>query len=314
MLTIFYKFENQVISSNQLDILQHIPLTSVIWVDLLQPSTNELEALQSIFQIEFLTREEAEEIQSRYFEVDSTFFINLTCISQKQSNVEQGIISFILKDNTLFSIRQDSLSVFTEISQKTFLNSKYYQNGIDVLTSFFEHIIENDADTIEYNARHISKMSKKLSLERSIDEQLIIDIANFQESTMLIRQNVIEKQRVLSAMLKSKYFQSYNYEDLRILIKDTGSLLDHSAFSFERLEYLQNTFMGLINIEQNKIIKIFTVVSVIFMPPTLIASIYGMNFKVMPELDWMGGYPFALGLMVLSSIITLFFFKKKQWL
>lgn len=314
MLTIFYKFENQVISSNQLDILQHTPLTSVIWVDLLQPSTNELEALQSIFQIEFLTREEAEEIQSRYFEVDSTFFINLTCISQKQSNVEQGIISFILKDNTLFSIRQDSLSVFTEISQKTFLNSKYYQNGIDVLTSFFEHIIENDADTIEYNARHISKMSKKLSLERSIDEQLIIDIANFQESTMLIRQNVIEKQRVLSAMLKSKYFQSYNYEDLRILIKDTGSLLDHSAFSFERLEYLQNTFMGLINIEQNKIIKIFTVVSVIFMPPTLIASIYGMNFKMMPELDWMGGYPFALGLMVLSSIITLFFFKKKQWL
>ncbi|GAB4473583.1 MAG: magnesium/cobalt transporter CorA [Thermoflexibacter sp.] len=314
MLTIFYKFENQVISSNQLDILQHTPLTSIIWVDLLQPSTNELEALQSIFQIEFLTREEAEEIQSRYFEVDSTFFINLTCISQKQSNVEQGIISFILKDNTLFSIRQDSLTVFTEISQKTFLNSKYYQNGIDVLTSFFEHIIENDADTIEYNARHISKMSKKLSLERSIDEQLIIDIANFQESTMLIRQNVIEKQRVLSAMLKSKYFQSYNYEDLRILIKDTGSLLDHSAFSFERLEYLQNTFMGLINIEQNKIIKIFTVVSVIFMPPTLIASIYGMNFKVMPELDWMGGYPFALGLMVLSSIITLFFFKKKQWL
>lgn len=314
MLTIFYKFDNQIVSSNQLDILQRIPLTSVIWVDLLQPSTNELEALQSIFQIEFLTREEAEEIQSRYFEVDGTFFINLTCISQKQSQLEQGIISFILKDNTLFSIRQDSLTVFTEISQKTFLNSKYYQNGIDVLTSFFEHIIENDADTIEYNARHISKMSKKLSLERSIDEQLIIDIANFQESTMLIRQNVIEKQRVLSAMLKSKYFQSYNYEDLRILIKDTGSLLDHSAFSFERLEYLQNTFMGLINIEQNKIIKIFTVVSVIFMPPTLIASVYGMNFKLMPELDWMGGYPFALGLMVLSSIITLFFFKKKQWL
>ncbi len=314
MHTIFYKSENHVVSSNSIEILQHIPLSSIIWIDLLQPSTSELEALQSIFQIEFLTREEAEEIQSRYFELDGTFFINLTCISQKQSHVEQGIISFILKDSTLFSIRQDALSVFTEISQKTFLNSKYYQNGIDVLTSFFEHIIENDADTIEYNARHISKMSKKLSLERSIDEQLIIDIANFQESTMLIRQNVIEKQRVLSAMLKSKYFQSYNYEDLRILIKDTGSLLDHSAFSFERLEYLQNTFMGLINIEQNKIIKIFTVVSVIFMPPTLIASIYGMNFKVMPELDWMGGYPFALGLMVFSSIITLFFFKKKQWL
>ena len=101
---------------------------------------------------------------------------------------------------------------------------------------------------------------------------------------------------------------------LRIMIKDIGSLIEHNKFAFERLEYLQNTFMGLVNIEQNRIIKIFTVATVAFMPPTLIASLYGMNFKIMPELDWDYGYLFAITLMVLSSVITLIFFKKKNWL
>ena len=98
------------------------------------------------------------------------------------------------------------------------------------------------------------------------------------------------------------------------MIKDTGSLLDYTVFSFERLDFLQNTFLGLVNIEQNKIIKIFTVATVIFMPPTLIASLYGMNFKKMPELSWEWGYFFAILLMILSVVITLILFKKKKWL
>src|SRR3546814_14987706 len=94
-------------------------------------------------------------------------------------------------------------------------------------------------------------------------------------------------------------------------IKDINSLLEHAAFSFHRLEYLQDTFLGLVNIEQNKIIKIFTVAAVIFMPPTLIASIYGMNFDIMPETGWDYGYPFSIGLMVISVGITVYFFRKK---
>ena len=98
------------------------------------------------------------------------------------------------------------------------------------------------------------------------------------------------------------------------MLKDIGSLISHADFSFERLEFLQDTFMGLINIEQNKIIKMFTVLSVIFMPPTLIASIYGMNFKAFPELNWEYGYPFSIGLMFLSIGATLTFFRLKKWL
>jgi magnesium transporter len=115
-------------------------------------------------------------------------------------------------------------------------------------------------------------------------------------------------------MLKSKNFPSEDYETMRIMLKDVGSLLDHTSFNFERLEFLQNTFLGLVNMEQNRIIKIFTIVTVIFMPPTLIASMYGMNFKFMPEIEKVWGYPYAILVMILSSVITLWFFRYKKWI
>ena len=114
--------------------------------------------------------------------------------------------------------------------------------------------------------------------------------------------------------MRSPFIDKETGERLRVIMKDVMSLLQHTQFSFERLEYLQDTLMGLVNIEQNKIIKIFTVVSVIFMPPTLIASIYGMNFRVMPELSFSFGYPIAIVLMICSSVLTLWYFKRKKWL
>jgi len=124
----------------------------------------------------------------------------------------------------------------------------------------------------------------------------------------------VDKQRVLSAILKSKEFEGEDYERLRIVIKDINSLIDHANFTFQRLEYLQNTFLGLVNIEQNKIIKIFTLASVIFMPPTLIASVYGMNFEFINAFKWKYGFTYAMVLMVFSSIGTLYFFRRKRWL
>lgn len=131
---------------------------------------------------------------------------------------------------------------------------------------------------------------------------------------MLMRENIIDKQRVISSMLRSEFISDELQPRLTIIIKDINSLIEHIKFSFDRLDYLQDAFLGYVNIEQNKIIKIFTIVSVIFMPPTLIASIYGMNFLFMPELDKKWGYPIALLLMVLSSLIILFYFRKRKWL
>lgn len=131
---------------------------------------------------------------------------------------------------------------------------------------------------------------------------------------MLLHEAITEKQRVVSSLIRIPEFNKIESERLKIILKDIASLLQHSQFSSERLEYLQNTFLGLVNIEQNQVIKIFTVVTVVFMPPTLIASIYGMNFSVMPELTWMVGYPFAIALMIISSMLFLWYFKRKKWL
>ena len=149
-------------------------------------------------------------------------------------------------------------------------------------------------------------------------------ISAVQESSMSLRENIFDRQRVLSGILRSERFPNDIYPRLQLMIKDVNSLINHADFSFQRLDYIQDAALGLINIEQNEIVKIFSVAAVIFMPATLIASIYGMNFKFMPELDWtltLGngwniplGYIFAIGLMIFCSALTIWYFKYKKWL
>jgi magnesium transporter len=187
-------------------------------------------------------------------------------------------------------------------------------NGYSVFFSIFEARIDIEADFLEDLSKRIYNAGKQLTLDRKIDEEMLLKIYHFQELTILFREATSEIKRLFSSILRSEFFPKEEYEKLRIMIKDADSLLSHTSFNFERLEYLQNTFLGLNDMEQNKIIKIFTVVTVIFMPPTLIASIYGMNFTFMPELEWEFGYPLALSLMVLASTLTLWYFKRKNWL
>ena len=131
---------------------------------------------------------------------------------------------------------------------------------------------------------------------------------------MLIRENIFDRQRILSGILRSERFPNDIYPKLQLMIKDVNSLINHADFSSERLDYMQDTALGLINIEQSNVTKIFTVAALFFMPPTMIASIYGMNFDGIQELHWEFGYPYALGLMVLVSVLTYLFFKWKKLL
>jgi magnesium transporter len=155
---------------------------------------------------------------------------------------------------------------------------------------------------------------QKINYDNKLDEKLLLRINENQDLTMSLREALFDKQRVLSSLLRNEDLMLDSYNRLRIIIKDINSLIEHANFNFTRLEYLQNSFLGLLNIEQNKVIKTFTVVSLVFMPPTLIASIYGMNFHLMPELSSEFGYPIALCLMFISSIIPLAIFKRKKWL
>jgi magnesium transporter len=174
--------------------------------------------------------------------------------------------------------------------------------------------IDFDADLVENISRQIARLSRDLNSGEAVDKEDLQRINSLQESTMLIRETIFDRQRVLSGILRSERFPNDIYPRLQLMIKDVNSLINHADFSFERLDYLQDTALGLINLDQNNITKIFTIVSVFFLPATLIASLYGMNFKYMPELEWRYGYWFALGLILLISGAILSYFKYKKWL
>lgn len=290
------------------------PNSNIIWIDIINPSEIEVSQIEKYFEVELFTPQESEEIESssKYNETENEVGINLNFLKSEKNKHVNEPVSFILKNNFLITRREEDYKTFHDTYKK--IKSIKPKNGIDVLLIILDTRIDFDADLIEHITEQISGISKGLVKDNNLGREILLEIAAFQESTIAIRENIVEKQRILSAVLKSKFFPPENYENIRVMIKDVNSLLDHTSFNFERLEFLQNTFLGLVNMEQNRIIKIFTVVTVIFMPPTLIASMYGMNFKFIPELDKPWGYPLAIALMILSSIFTLLFFRRKRWL
>ncbi|MBX9851628.1 MAG: magnesium/cobalt transporter CorA [Cytophagaceae bacterium] len=315
MVTVYYKSRGNIFKTEG-DQLKKLSLKDVIWIDLYAASPEETKAVENFTGTNLQSKQQAEEIEisSKYIEYNNLIFINSNFLTIFNGQHKNEIVSFIIKEGMLVSSRNADLKTFAETVRKFKANPFAFSSGYSFLISLLETRVDMDADMLESISREITEISKTLSRGEDLNKNMLLRINGFQETTMVLRENIIDKQRIISAMLRSDQFPKDFTEKLRILIKDIASLLDHSAFSFERLEYLQNTFLGLVNLEQNKIIKIFTVVSVIFMPPTLIASIYGMNFKSIPEINWAAGYPFALLLMILSSVGTLFFFKRKNWL
>ena len=289
---------------------------NILWLDLQSPTSQEREFVEKNFKIEFFTSQEVQEIESssRFFETEETIEINLGFVS---TDVELSVqnVTFILKSHILFTYRQGDVKTFAEaVRRLKTMTTETKDHGLDVFLTILETRIDGDADLIESINRRVNHVSKSLISQKSLKEDLLLGIAQLQENVMMLHQAITEKQRVVSSLIRIPEFNRLGNERLTIIIRDIASLLQHSQFSSQRLEYLQNTFLGLVNIEQNQVIKIFTVVTVVFMPPTLIASIYGMNFVHMPEISWMAGYPFALGLMVVSSLIFLWYFRRKKWL
>lgn len=294
-----------------------VVLENMIWIDLQSPTREEKEFVEKNYNIEFFTSQELQEIESssRFIETDETIEMNLGFLSSDAELSVQSI-TFILKGNSLFTYRQGDLKIFAETVRrlKSSSSSEKKEHGLNVFLTVLEARIDGDADLIEGINRKLNAISKELIAQKSLRQDLLLGIAQLQENVMLLHETITEKQRVVSSLIRIPEFNKIENERLKIVLKDIASLLQHSQFSSERLEYLQNTFLGLVNIEQNQVIKIFTLVTVIFMPPTLIASIYGMNFSFIPELKWTAGYPFALGLMIFSSLIFLWYFRKKKWL
>lgn len=293
-------------------------LDNVAWVDLQNPTTSEIKEVEEFYKINFPTRQQQEEIESssRYLENSGIIKINSTFINlaPQGGKLEESELSFIVTKKILFSMRYTESKVFAETIKKIKQFPGVFSSPSKILIAIFEARVDSDADLIEAISKRTAEISRKINYNNNLDEQIILKINECQGLTMTLREALFDKQRVMSSLHRNEDLMAENYNRLRTIIKDVNSLIEHANFNFTRLEYLQNSFVGLINIEQNKVIKIFTVASLIFMPPTLIASIYGMNFGKMPELSWSFGYPLAISLMAASSFITIWFFKRKKWL
>ncbi len=312
-LRLFYHENGRLKISKTLETLKQVDLKDLIWIDLNDvPDAVETE-LEQFLKIYIQEDEEIEEIEmsSRFMQTEDSVVVNAGFLLE---NFSLEPVSFILKNGILVSVRDVELKSFTDTVKKIYANTKNFPTGYHVLVTLLETRVEYDADMIEELTEEITSLSKTLNTEDDLDQDILIRIKDLQEKVMVIRQNVMDKQRVVSNLLKCNLFPKDLIQRLTMVIKDINSLFEYIRFGFDRLDYLQDTFLGLVNLQQNKIIKIFTVVSVIFMPPTLIASMYGMNFKYLPELNWKYGYPFSIGLMVLFSAVVLFYFRRKKWL
>ncbi len=314
MIEIFYKKDGQMMVSQSETDFAVIPYADVVWIDLFVPSGEEKRAVEMFLGTTIQNRAQAEEIEisSRYYETEKAIFANTSFLSPGPDEYNEETVSFILTDNILTTLRECPLRSFTDLQRRLLAFPTMYASGHVAFLSILEQRIDLDADMVELVSKEITQYNKKVSLGEDISEEFLVDLNQLQDNTMLIRENIVDKQRVISSILKSPKYPKEYQSRLNVLLKDISSLINHTNFGFERLEYLQNTVLGIINLDQNKIMKVFTLVSLMLMPPTLIASFFGMNVRF----GWFGNsgwsWVIALLLMGISTIIIFWIFKKRK--
>ncbi len=315
MMNIFYR-KNGIIEVSQSEaVFSSLKINDVVWIDLLTPTGAEKRAVEAFLGTEIQSRAQAEEIESssRYFETDEAIFANTNFLTPGPDEYMMQAVSFTIVENSLTTLRDVPLRSFTELQRRLQVNPKRYPDGFTLFTSILDQRVDLDADMIEILSKEISQYAKRINQQEDINEDLLIDINQLQENTMIVRENVVDKQRLLSNLMKSPKFPDALDGRLNVILQDISSLINHTNFCFERLEYLQDTVVGLINLDQNKIMKVFTLVSVLLMPPTLIASFYGMNVTL-PMTGTFWDWIIILGIMLLVFAAVLLVFRKKKML
>ena len=327
MITIYLKQYNKIIRNADTELFDDLGYDDILWIDMVQPTIKEQKAVENFMEISLQTKQQVEEIEStsKYSEYENAIISNSNFFVPTGDSFEVEPVSFILSnEGVLVSVRQAEMRTFREAEKRLQMNYRSFSTGYHILISLLEVRIDFDADLVEMVGRQVSALSKAITKEDSIDKDILLRLSTLQERTMVLRENIFDRQRILSGILRSERFPNDIYPRLQLMIKDVNSLISHTDFSSQRLDYIQDSALGLINIEQNEVVKIFSVAAVVFLPATLVASIYGMNFRIMPELEWVYtlpngwdlplGYLFAIGLMVLASGLTMGYFRYKKWL
>jgi magnesium transporter len=301
-------------------------LKQALWIDLVSPSKAEETLVEQNILLELPTREEMQEIElsSRLYKDNDILFMTATMIAQSESaDLKLDAVTFILTAQQLITIRYVEPQAFKLFGAQLPKMDVTHNHAIVLLMDLLDAIIDRQADILELVGRHLDDYSKTIfrpmsnQKEVKLDyHQLLVQIGANGDLNTKARESLVTFNRLITffgqmAVLKIDH---EGQARLATLNKDITSLSDHANFLSGEVNFLLNATLGMVNIEQNNIIKIFSVAAVIFLPPTLIASIYGMNFALIPELHWKGGYFMALGLMLLSSWLPYKYFKWRKWL
>ena len=296
-----------------------------IWVDMEAPSPEEKGWVLARFGITIpddVTDEDIEE-SARFYEEDngelhirSDFLVEGD--PEPDGDPTHNVrVAFILHDNVLFSIHDEDLPVFRLLRLRARRTPAFIEEAKDVLLKLFDTDAEYSADSLEGIYDRLERVSAAVLREQVTDRiaaDALAAIAREEDLNGRIRRNMMDTRRAVGFMMRSRLLGAEQFEDARQIMRDIDSLDSHTAFLFDKINFLMDATVGFININQNKIIKIFSVASVALLPPTLIASIYGMNFAYMPELQWRYGYYFSLALMVTAVAAPFLFFWRKGWL
>ena len=315
MIAIFYRQNGKLLVSQSESELSTMNRDDVLWIDMLSPSGDEKHTVDEFLEVEIQSRAQAEEIESssRFSESEKAIFANTNFLMPGPEDYSMEAVSFTCVGNTLATLRDVPLRSFTELQRKIIAMPQLYASGYTVFASIMDQRVDLDADMIELMSKEIALYSKRINQQEDINEDFLLDINQLQENTMLVRENIVDKQRLISNLLKSDKYPRDLQGRFNVILQDITSLINHADFSFERLEYLQETVVGLINLEQNNIMKIFTLVSVLLMPPTLVASFYGMNVPL-PFMDKWWAWLLLLGVMLLTVAFVLYIFRRKKML
>jgi magnesium transporter len=300
-------------------------LRRAVWIDLLQPSREEEHAVQAALGIEVPTREEMQEIESssRLYREDDTLVLTANFLyGADTGDFSSTPISFVLTGNALITVRYatpKAFPVFTARCQKT---PSLVSSGDAVMLHLFEQIVDRLADILERISSDMDRASHNIFLRGTPDpankrdrnlKEALMTLGQVGEVTTRASETLLGLSRILTFVSaeKATAVRKENQGTIKTLVRDVRSLVEYASFLNSKATFLLDAVLGIINVEQTNIIKTFTVVSVALMPPTLIASIYGMNFQHMPELEWTFGYPLALGLMVATAVLPIWYFKRK---
>ena len=293
----------------------------VVWVDMVNPSDEERELVQRAFRLELPEDEELLDLEesARCYADEHGLHISSFFLHKDSEDTSNVTVSFVFNAGRLLTIRQEELAVFRLFRLRARVQPGFVSSAQDILLAIYDAAVEYDADMLEEIYTELEPISQSvLNREEEMTDQRMAEtvarLAAYEDINGKVRLDLMDTRRALSFLLRSRTLSSDQEANLREILRDLESLNNHTGFLFDKINFLMDAVMGLINLAQNKIIKIFSIASVVFLPPTLVASIYGMNFQHMPELAQSWGYPFALVLMVFSGFAPYWFFRRKGWL